>query len=90
MYSYTLLETGCYYLVQEKETEAALTLLKVNLTTDQCVNISKYGDAETMEWKKKDAPIFDILELLDDDKVSQWKTFYFNEEMDYEEEEDDE
>jgi hypothetical protein len=89
MYSYALLETGCYYLVQEKE-DGPLMLLKINMDSDQCVHITRFEDTEKMKWQKKTDPIFDILELLDDDKVKQWKAFYYNEEMDYEEEEDDE
>jgi hypothetical protein len=88
MYSYALLETGCYYLVQEKE-DGPLTLLKINMESDQCVHVTRFVDVERMEWKKKNDSIFDILELLDDEKVKQWKEVYY-EEMDYEEEEDDE
>jgi hypothetical protein len=88
MYSYSLLETGCYYLVQEKE-EGSLTFIKVNMETDQCMHVTRFVDVEKMEWKKKNDPIFDILELLDDEKVKQWKEVYYNEELDYEEEEGD-
>lgn len=89
MYSYALLETGCYYLVQEIE-GGPLILLKINMESDQCVHVTRFVDVERMEWKKKNDSIFDILELLDDEKVKQWKEIYYNEEMDYEEEEDDE
>ncbi len=75
MYSYALLEKNCYYLVQEKE-EEAIALIKVNFETDHCLHISKYDEATALEWRKKTDPIFDILELLDDDKVKAWEALY--------------
>ena len=68
MYSYALLEKGCYYLIQEKE-EGPVGLIKVNMETDVCMYVSKYGDSTLVVWKKKTDPIFDILELLGDEKV---------------------
>ena len=88
MYSYSLLEPGCYYIIQEKELEA-LKLIKINLESDHCHFISRYDETEVMEWKKKDAPIFDIIELLSDDKVKAWEKTYFNQDaFNYEEDED--
>lgn len=75
MYSYALLEAGCYYLVQEKE-ESPVTLIKVTVETDHCLYITKYAEDPLMEWKKKNDPIFDILELLSDDKVREWESVY--------------
>jgi hypothetical protein len=88
MYSYALLEPGCYYLVQEKE-ETEVSLIQVNLATDHCLFVSKYGEEELMTWKKKEDPIFDILELLSDDAVKQWKDLYNKDAYNYEEEDDD-
>ena len=68
MYSYSLMEAGCYYLVQEKE-DAGITLIKINFESDQCVFVSKYEEIEVQEWKKKSDSIHDIIELLSDDKV---------------------
>ncbi|MDX1937515.1 MAG: hypothetical protein SFU21_10355 [Flavihumibacter sp.] len=90
MYSYALLETGCYYLIQEKENHP-ITLIRINLDTDHCMSITRFEDRERMEWKKKNDSIFDILELIDDDKVKNWKQYYYNEdEYKYEEDEGDE
>jgi len=36
MYSYGLLEPGCYYLVQE-EIESAIELIKVTVESDHCM-----------------------------------------------------
>ena len=52
MYSYALLEKGCYYLIQEKE-EGPVGLIKVNMETDHCMYVSKYADTQLTVWKKK-------------------------------------
>ena len=79
MYSYELLEPGCYYLIQEKE-NAAVTMIRVSLETDHCMYISLYGDTESVQWKKKSDPIFDIIELLSDSSVKEWEALYNNSE----------
>ena len=75
MYCYELLEKGCYYLIQEKEQDP-VSLIKINLETDQCMYVARYTDATNLEWKKKSDPIFDILELLGDEKVKDWESIY--------------
>ncbi|MGZ5246553.1 MAG: hypothetical protein ACXWV5_05850 [Flavitalea sp.] len=87
MYSYALLETGCYYLIQEQE-DSPITLIQINLETDHCMYVSKYGDEEIMEWKKKTDAIFDILELLSDEAVKEWEAVYNKDAYNYEEGED--
>jgi hypothetical protein len=82
MYSYALLETGCYYLIQEKENDP-VQMIRVHMETDHCMYTSFYGDTETMAWKKKSDPIFDILELLDDAAVKQWESIYISSEDAY-------
>lgn len=79
MYSYELLEPGCYYLIQEKE-NAAVTMIKVALETDHCMYISCFGDTESVQWKKKTESIFDIIELLSDNSVKEWEALYNNSE----------
>jgi hypothetical protein len=41
-------------------------------------------------WKKKSDPIFDILELLGDDKVKAWESIYNDSQDTYNYEEDEE
>ena len=89
MYSYALLEKNCYYLIQEKE-ENPIELIKVNFETDHCCHVSKYVETTLLEWRKKTDPIFDILELLDDDKVKEWQTVYKDNQDTYNYEEDEE
>jgi hypothetical protein len=89
MYSYALLEKGCYYLIQEKE-ENPLSLIKVNMESENCMYVSKYGEATSLEWKKKTDPIFDILELLDDEVVKKWESIYNDNQDTYNYEEDEE
>jgi hypothetical protein len=89
MYSYALLEKGCYYLIQEKE-ETPVSLIKINMESDNCMYVSKYGEETLLEWKKKTDPIFDILELLDDDTVKKWEAIYNGSQDTYNYEEDEE
>ena len=88
MYSYALLETGCYYLIQEKE-ELPIQLIQVTMETDHCVFVTMYGDEEVLNWKKKTAPILDIIELLSDEAVKEWQDLYNKDAYNYEEEDDD-
>ena len=89
MYSYALLEKGCYYLIQEKE-DAPVTLIKINMDSDSCMYVSTFGEATLLEWKKKTDSIFDILELLDDEAVKKWEAIYNDSEDTYNYEEDEE
>jgi hypothetical protein len=77
MYSYALLEPGCYYIIQQKE-GGPLGLIKINLVSDHCVFVSKYEEGEVMEWKKKTDTVYDIVELLSDEQVKAWERTYFN------------
>ena len=88
MYSYALLENGCYYLIQEKE-DLPIQLIQVTLETDHCVFVTVYGDEEVLSWKKKTDPILDIIELLSDEAVKEWQELYNKDAYNYEEEDDD-
>ncbi len=89
MYSYALLEKNCYYLIKEEE-EAPVNLIKVHLETDQCMYVSKYQDGPVTEWKRKADPIFDILELVSDEKIKDWELIYKDSQGSYNYEEDEE
>ena len=89
MYSYALLEPGCYYLIQEKENDA-LGLVQVKVISDHCMYVEKYTDVVLQEWKRKSDAIFDIIELLSDDVVKEWNKTYYRSEDAYYEEEDEE
>ena len=88
MYSYSLMEAGCYYLIQEKE-DSGITLIKINFESDQCVFVSRYEEIESQEWKKKTDPIHDILELLSDEKVREWEAIFNNNQDAYYEEDEE-
>jgi hypothetical protein len=88
MYSYALLEKNCYYLIQESEV-SPVQLIKVNLETEQCMYVSRYADELVNEWKKKGDPIFDILELVSDDKIKDWESIYNDNQGSYNYEEDE-
>ena len=89
MYSYGLLEPGCYYLVQEKE-EAPVSLIKVAAESDYCLYIFRYDDELTTAWKRRSDPIHDIIECLSDRAVGDWEKQYNTNEGAYQEEEDEE
>ncbi|HEY8398391.1 MAG TPA: hypothetical protein VIK80_10640 [Flavihumibacter sp.] len=82
MYNYSLLETSCYYLIQEQQ-DGPISLIKVNLDTDYCMFITRFGDTETTEWKRKQDPIYEILELLTEEKVKEWQSAYYSSEDAY-------
>ena len=88
MYSYALLEKNCYYLIQETET-SPVQLIQVNLETEQCMYVSRYADEQVTEWKKKGDSIFDILELVSDDKIKDWESIYNDNQGSYNYEEDE-
>ena len=88
MYSYGLLETGCHYLLQEKE-DSPITLVKPTVESDHCVFITKYDEPMVTEWKRKTDSIHDIIECLEDSAVKEWEKNYPSSEDAYYEEEDD-
>ena len=88
MFSYALLEAGCYYLVQEKE-GSKIKLIKVTVETDHCLFIMKFEDPTDTEWKLKKDPLFDIIECLTDAAVKEWELYYKSSEDAYSEEDDE-
>ena len=89
MYSYDLLETGCYYLVKEKE-DSAITMIKVAVATDHCLFIQRYDEPMETEWKLKKDALHDIIECLSDEAVKNWEThFRSNQGAFYEEDEEE-
>jgi hypothetical protein len=88
MFSYGLLEPGCYYLIQEKE-NSEIRLLKVTVESDHCLFVARYDDPLVTEWKRKSDPLYDIVECLTDATVKEWESHYPSSEDAYYEEEDD-
>ncbi len=72
LYTYDLLEQGCYYLVKLKE-DSPVTLIKVAVISDHCLFIQRYDDPMETEWKLKKDTIFDIIECLSDETVKAWE-----------------
>lgn len=89
MYSYGLLEPGCYYLVQE-ELESPIELIKATVESDHCMYIFKYNDEMTSHWKRKCDKLYDIIECLSDEMVEVWEKHYNNNNEESYYEEDDE
>ena len=88
MYTYDLLETGCYYLVKEKE-DSPISLIKVAVETDHCLFIQRFEDPTLTEWKQKKEPLFDIVECLSDEAVEAWEKEYNSNEGAYYEDDED-
>lgn len=88
MYSYELLEAGCYYLIREKENDGLL-LIKVHFKSDYAVCLSTYIDGEEITWKRKSDSIFDIIECLDDKAIAQWEKVFYGEDAYYEDDDDE-
>lgn len=88
MYSYGLLETGCYYLVQEK-LESPITLIKATMESDHCMYVFTYNDEMVTGWKRKSDKIYDIIECLTDEAVEKWEKQYNSNNEAYYEEDDD-
>jgi len=88
MYTYALLEPGCYYLIQEK-INSPISLIRPSVESDQCLFINRYDDSLVTEWKKKTDPIHEIIECLSDDAVHEWEKYYNSNEDAYTEEDDD-
>jgi hypothetical protein len=89
MYSYDLLETGCYYLVKEKE-DSVITMIKVSVESDHCLFIQHFDDPMKTEWKLKKDALHDIIECLSDEAVKAWEEQYKANQDAYYEEDDDE
>jgi len=68
MYTYDLLETGCYYLVKEKE-DSPVILIRVAVTTDQCLFVQRYDEPMETCWELQNDPLFDIIECSITDSV---------------------
>jgi len=88
MFSYGLLEPGCYYLIQEKG-DSEIRLVKVTVESDHCLFVARYDDPLVTEWKRKSDPLYDIVECLTDATVKEWESHYPSSEDAYYEEEDD-
>jgi hypothetical protein len=75
MYSYGLLETGCYYLIQEKK-EDPIRVIRVATETDHCFYVFYYDDQLITGWRRKTDAIHDIIECLTDEHVAEWEKQY--------------
>ncbi len=88
MYTYDLMEKGCYYLVKEKE-ESPITLIKIAVATDHCLFVQRFDEPMETAWKLKKDNLFDIIECLSDDAVKAWEEEYNSNADAYYEEDDD-
>lgn len=87
MYQYNLLEKDCYYLVKEKEGSNIILILIV-VVTDICFFIKVFNDPTYTCWRKKEDPLFEIIECLDDKKATEWLEQYKKNQGEYYDEDD--
>jgi hypothetical protein len=87
MYSYALLENGCHYLIQEKE-DSPITLIQITVESDHCLYVTMFGEDEAMVWRRKNDPIFDIIELVSEHTVKEWESLYNKDAYNYEEDDE--
>lgn len=90
MANYSDLETDEYYLIQETE-EDEIILIEPIMETETSVLIVQYGDFENTYWRKKDQPIYEIVEQLTEEQVEEYESIFEeeDEDMDDDDEEDD-
>jgi len=89
MYTYDLLEAGCYYLVKEKE-DSSITMIKVAVESDHCLFIQRFDQPMETSWKLKKDILHDIIECLSDEAVKAWEEHYESNQDAYYEEDDEE
>jgi len=89
MYTYDLMETGCYYLVKETE-GSPITLIKVAVESDHCLFIQRFDEPMATAWKLKKDNLHDIIECLSDEAVKNWEEHYQSNADAYYEEDDEE
>ena len=89
MYTYELLETGCYYLVKEKE-DSPVTMIKVAVVSDHCLFIQRFDEPLETQWKLKKDSLHDIIECLNDEMVKSWETHFRSNQDAFYEEDDEE
>jgi hypothetical protein len=79
-----------FYLVREHADED-IVLIQPAMETNLCVLIMHYDDYETTYWRKKEDPIFEIVEELNDEQVEEYENLFEDEdEEDWEEEDEEE
>ena len=89
MYTYDLLEKGCYYLVKEKQDDPVV-LIRVAVESDQCLFIQRFDDPMETAWKLKKDELSDIIECLSDEAVREWEQHFFTNKDAFYEEDDEE
>ncbi|HVX49875.1 MAG TPA: hypothetical protein VHB48_06950 [Chitinophagaceae bacterium] len=78
MATYNDLAFEHYYLVKEKET-SDITLLQTVMETSKCVLVLQIDEVDMTYWKKKDEPVFEIIEELTEEQVAEYDTLFEDE-----------
>lgn len=85
MTNFAALALDGFYLIQETESES-ISLVEVVMETNNAVLLNWHEDEyEHLSWRKKIDPIFELVDELTDEQVTQYEDL-FEEEDDEEEE----
>jgi len=89
MKTYSDLELNHFYLIIESEGEE-IVLVEPIFQTETSVLTAIHDDEETTFWRKKGDEIFEVVEELTDEKLSEYEILFEEEDEDDLEEDDDE
>ena len=79
MKTYADLEVNHFYLVIEKKDEPII-LVQPLLATNECILIEQYDDLELNYWRKKSDAIFELVEELTEEQVTEYDELFEEEE----------
>lgn len=72
MPTYADLQLNRFYLVQENEHDE-LILVQPVLQTENCLLLVEHNEYETMHWRRKKDPVFDIADELTDEQLAEYE-----------------
>lgn len=75
MKTYADLEVNHFYLIIEKKDEP-IELVQPLLATNECIFLEQYDDLELNYWRKKSDLIFEVVEELTEEQISEYDELF--------------
>ena len=75
MKTYADLEVNHFYLIIEKKDEA-IELVQPLFATNECILLEQYDDLELNFWRKKSDAIFELVEELTEEQVTEYDELF--------------
>lgn len=75
MATFNDLQPLSYFLLQIGENEP-IQLVFVTMTTNKCVLLEMQDEAQTLVWRKKDEPIYEVVEQLTDEQALIYESLF--------------